>query len=284
MPTCVWKNLVCRNGVHKELFGDTTGPDNLFFTKFRDSCWKSIHTDQEFQTLKITNQALKSRRDMVIHSLKRILTVPDKNNSLPRDDYRQRAALMLTLLGETPERGVHWLRPGAAHHAWWMPSILYPAKTFAFSAQAGYDKDMVAKLKSLCSAVSMHFFYVEKWLNASVDADAPPYNDLLLWHELNDYKKHDPKVVNAANKAFDRHFWYLTEECVVLALFSNSLSNRKTKGIAQQLSRIPCPKNFEIGHPRFPVLTHTTKLVSWLISSVPSPGYRFIACTLILPG
>ena len=28
---------------------------------------------------------------------------------------------------------------------------LYPAKMFAFSAQAGYDKDRVAKLKSLCS-------------------------------------------------------------------------------------------------------------------------------------
>ena len=120
----VFERILC--AVHKELFGDTSGPDNTFFTNFRDSIWKHINTEQEFETLQISNRALKSRRNTVIHSLKRILTVPDKNNTLPRDDYRECAELMLLLLGETPERGVHWMRPGAAHHARWMPSILYP--------------------------------------------------------------------------------------------------------------------------------------------------------------
>lgn len=32
----------------------------------------------------------------------------------------------------------------------WMPSISYLAKIFAFSAQAGYDKDMIGKLEALC--------------------------------------------------------------------------------------------------------------------------------------
>ena len=59
--------------------------------------------------------------------------MPDGKNSLPRDDYRECAELMLMLLGTTPIRGAHWLKPGAAHHARWMPSILYPAKMFPFT-------------------------------------------------------------------------------------------------------------------------------------------------------
>jgi len=83
----VFERILC--AVHKELFGDTLGPDNTFFTNCRDSIWKHINTEQEFKTLQISNRALKSRRDTVILSLKRILTVPDKNNTLPRDDYRE---------------------------------------------------------------------------------------------------------------------------------------------------------------------------------------------------
>jgi len=73
----------------------------------------------------------------------KILSVPGRKNSLPRDDYRECAELMLMILGTTPARGAHWLKPGAAHHAHWMPSILYPAKMFAFSTQAGYDRNIV---------------------------------------------------------------------------------------------------------------------------------------------
>ena len=41
------------------------------------------------------------------------------------------------------------MTPGAVYHAQWIPSILYPAKMFAFSAQTGYDKSMISKLEVL---------------------------------------------------------------------------------------------------------------------------------------
>ncbi|GBM58074.1 hypothetical protein AVEN_77243-1 [Araneus ventricosus] len=91
---------------------------------------------------------------------------------------------MFILLGETPERGINWLKPGTTHHARWMQSILSPAKMFAFSAQAGYDKDMISKLEALCKFNAL--FYVKNRLSSSIVADAP-YNDLKLWHDLNKY-------------------------------------------------------------------------------------------------
>ena len=139
-----------------------------------------------------------------------------------------------------------------------MPSILYPAKMFVFSAQAGYDKDMISKLEALCKFNAL--FDIKNWLASSTGADAP-YNILNLWHELNKYWRHDPVVSNVAMK---RHFWYLTEECTVFSLFSNRLSYSERQVIAQTLLQISPCKDFESkrSHPNFPVLNHTTKLSS----------------------
>ncbi|GBM85416.1 hypothetical protein AVEN_114591-1 [Araneus ventricosus] len=168
---------------------------------------------------------------------------------------------MFILLGETPERGINWLKPGTTHHPRWMPSILYPAKMFAFSAQAGYNKDMISKLEALCKFNAL--FYVKNWLSSSIVADAP-YNDFKLWHDLKKYCRHDPQVSNAAMKAMERHLWYLTEECAVFSLFSNRLSSSERQLIARTLLRIPPPKEFESErvHPTFPIFNHSTKLSS----------------------
>ena len=129
----------------------------------------------------------------------------------------------------------------------------------AFSAQAQYDKAMVSKLEALCKFNAL--FYIENWLPSSIGANAA-YNDLKLWHDLNKYCKHDPQITNAAIKAMKRHFWYLTKECAMFSLFSDRLSSSEWQQIAQTLLRIPGPKQFERGHPTFPVLSHSTELSS----------------------
>lgn len=40
-----------------------------------------------------------------------------------RDDYREAAELTTLALGHRPPRGVHFLRPGACHHARWMAKV-----------------------------------------------------------------------------------------------------------------------------------------------------------------
>ena len=261
----VYERILC--AIHKELFGNTSGPDNVQFTEFRDAIWRNINTKQPFKTLCIKDQVLNRRREVVINSLKRILSVPDRKNSLPRDDYRECAELMLMILRETPERGSQWMHPGATHHARWMPSILFPAKMFAFSEQAGYDSSMIEKLEALCMFNSL--FYVDKWLKASVGADAP-YNDLELWHDLNEYRKYDEKVANVAINALERHFWYLTEECAVFSIFSHRLPDAERQQIARCLSKTRCPKEFEKGHPTFHCSTAAHRLS---ISSDRSRGF-----------
>ena len=252
----VFERVLC--AVHKQLFGDTSGPENTEFTNFRDSIWKTIVTENGFRTLQLRDRVLQTRKEEVIDSIKQILTVPGRKNSLPRDDYRECAELMLMLLGTTPVRGAHWLKPGATHHARWMPSILYPAKMFAFHTQAGYDRDMVEKLEALCKFNAL--FYVEKWLRSSVGVDAP-FNDLQLWHSLNDYRRYDSAVADAAITALERHLWYLTEECVVFSLFTNHVDDAERQQIARQLQRTAQPATFERGQPMFPILTPRTKLV-----------------------
>ena len=187
--------------------------------------------------------------------------------------------LMLVILGETPELGSHWLHPGATHHAGWMPSILYPAKMFAFSEQAGYDTSMVEKLEALCMFNSL--LYVDKWLKASVGVDAP-YNDLQLWHDLHEYRLYDEKVADAAIKALERNFWYLTEECAVFSMFSNRISNAERQQRARCLLKTRCPKEFEKGHPTFPLLNSSTKIIdligpkSWFLFRSMNVGTNWL--------
>ena len=161
---------------------------------------------------------------------------------------------MLILLGE-----ITWKKNTLDESRNLMLSILNPAKMFVFSAQAGYDKDMISKLGALCKFNAL--FHIKNWLTWSVRAHTL-YNDLNLWHELNKYCRHDPLVSNAAMKAMERHFWYLTKECTVFSLSSDFPLQKAA--IAWTLLWIPPCKDFESerDHPTFPVLNHSTKLSS----------------------
>lgn len=59
---------------------------------------------------------------------------------------------------------------------------------------------MISKLEALCTFNAL--FSGEKWLSASIASDTP-YNNLQLWHDLNQYGKYDPTVVQAARTALE---------------------------------------------------------------------------------
>ena len=88
---------------------------------------------------------------------------------------------MLILLDEVPPRGIHWLRPGAYHHARWMSAVLYSGKMYAFGEQLNYSQSRLENLRRFCMFNAM--FYVKTWLSAVSATDAPS-NDLQLWHDL----------------------------------------------------------------------------------------------------
>lgn len=253
----IMERILC--AAWQELFGPTSSPDNPEFKELKTS-WKSLADKSHFKTLNLSDRRLKHLRTENIEFIQNQLTStsPDgKMDSLPRDDYRECAELMLILLGVEPPRGTHWMQPGAYHHARWMATIIYSAKMYAFGEQLGYDQAKMEKLKRIC--VFNALFYVRYWLSAVRCADAPA-NDLQFNAEMNQFKKIDPDLAKAVLTVLNRHMWYLTEEAVPLALFSSRVPDTEKKRIALQILKMKAGDALTRGVPIFPQLKPSTKL------------------------
>ena len=141
--------------------------------------------------------------------------------------------LFIVLLGgEVPN--VKFQRPGAMHRARWMAHAIYAAKITLFAAQ----------LRELCSPRELAslrrftFFvaevYVTRWFEAPV-ASFAPVNDLKLAADLRDF--HDTEIGKACMKTFSRHFWYLSEPLVAMALFDHRLPAAEKKALAEAMQQ-----------------------------------------------
>lgn len=255
----IYERILC--SVWRVLFGETSSPDTPEFKDFKNSWHKITDHNTNFKTLEIRNRKLQLRSNDVTTFLYEQLTNANTNDSLPRDDYRECAELMIILLGGVPPRGLHWLKPGAYHHARWMPTIIYSAKMFAFGHLLQFDPEKMKKLERLC--IFNTLYYIKPWLMASHGVDAP-ITDLQLWHDLKEYHAIDPEVSDAAVSAMERHFWYITEELAPFSLFSNQVSEAEKRKIACQLRKVKPSHSelLELGVPVFPTLNSSSKLVS----------------------
>ena len=75
----------------------------------------------------------------------------------------------------------------------------------------------------MCIASLLHYY---SWVFVSQATEAPS-QDLLLWYDLKTYKQIDPQIGTAARKVVENHLWYLSNELVGLALFSDNVSTEK---------------------------------------------------------
>ena len=83
-----------------------------------------------------------------------------------------------------------------------------------------------------------------------IGADAP-INDLILYKKLLKYKELDAEVAEIAISKLSLHLWYLTEEVVVFALFSNKLDNDdKARMAAKLLIYALTPGQLKVGKPK----------------------------------
>lgn len=236
------------------LFGSTISPDNELFKHFRKG-WETIDKSK-FTSLHIKTREMKSKRNEVVTVMKSCLR--DKK-LLIRNDYQECAELMLVLLGETPDRGIHWQKPGACHHARWMSTVIYAAKMYLFNEQMGYDEEMVSKLEQICLFNAL--VYTKHWLQASKGVDAPA-NDLQLIKELKEFEEINEAVSVKTLTTFQNHYWYLTEEVAVFALFSNKVTATEKRQITQKLKKYNCLQTLPKGVPTFPEVTNSTKISS----------------------
>ena len=132
----------------------------------------TILDKDDFKCLDVKVRNMKLQQDSAIAIFKEQLKNKD---FLLRDNYKECTGLMLILLGEIPDRGVHWRKLGAFHHARWMSFVIYAAKMYLFRDSMGYNEETTLKLRDIYLFNAL--VYVKHWLVCSVEVDAP-FNDL----------------------------------------------------------------------------------------------------------
>lgn len=214
--------VVCSN-VFIAVFGRSAGPEVKLFRSFREF-WPKINQNKyeactenhlNEESLPLKAETITFANDML-----------KKHNSQQlREDYREFLELTLIFLGETPPHGIRFRVPGAFHHARWMSKMLYVLKLFIFRKQFPLDEfQSKACLEFSLFAV---FIYVKAWIQCPNTCDAP-VNDLNLIRTISKYYPSESYIAKAAKTAISRHLWYLSEELVPLALFSE-LVHKNTK-------------------------------------------------------
>ena len=79
---------------------------------------------------------------------------------------------------------------------------------------------------------------------------------------LHKYEQVDTEVADVAIGAMKRHLFYLTEENVVMSLFSNRLSEDEKSRMACRLLSCPKPESSKVEKPKPPTLDESASLLS----------------------
>lgn len=124
--------------------------------------------------------------------------------------------------------------PGATNNARWMARILYAMKTYLFRQHLDLHPDFIDSLERFCMFSAL--IYTKHWNRCTIAVDAA-FNDLQLWKELDAYQEIDVEIANAALRAHKRHLWYLSDELIVLSLFSEKVSNEIKRNMSRQMPR-----------------------------------------------
>ena len=260
--------LACRHhileivvgAVWKLLFGKVLGPENELFARFK-SAWDSVDKQMPLNTITIEHPWLSVVKNNVVRDLTNILTTNcTSSKKLPRDDYRECAENTLAILGETPPRGMHMMKPGAISQARWMACNIYAGKMYMFLNHMSYNDETVRKLHRINTFLSL--FYTSAWMKASIGADAP-INDLHLFKDMISYRDIDYELANVVIDKMENHFWYLTEEVVPFALFSKlpEMTSDFKQEIASKLLNTPVPERLRMGKPVFRKISSDTSLL-----------------------
>jgi len=212
--------LACRHHMHEILlsdvftvcFGPSSGPEVIFFKRFRDK-WDSLLSHQP----KLDTTPLISASD----SLKSFIN--DKlTQKHPRDDYLELLQLAGYMVGLKIEATVR--RPGAIHRARWMAKALYTLKIELL--YEGNEKILQLTGRQLQATQRFNRFvvevYIQAWFSCRATVDAPS-NDIQLINRLKDYS--DEAISKTGLKMMARHSWYLSPEMATVAIFSSLLSN-----------------------------------------------------------
>lgn len=227
--------LACRHHIHEILLaeafritmGSSSGPEILLLKRFKEF-WPNVNVADYKPGIEVPNIA-NQLQDVSIDV--KNFVIEQLAMTHQRDDYRELLELTLMFLGEVPERGVSFRKPGAIHRARFMARLIYSLKIFMFR-DTGFklSKQEAKGLEDFCSfGVG---FYVKAWFQCSLSTAAPA-NDLRLLKLL---ATANSPVVKVAMKKLCGHLWYLSEELVGLAFFDRNIDAVEKRAMVERLS------------------------------------------------
>lgn len=223
--------------VFKLCFGPSNSPEIPIFKRFK-SVWDKI--DQNlYQGLDLKNETHNFNSTNFKNILSKKLCI--------RDDYQELVELTLIVLNQPPAT-IHWRAPGPIHHARWMAKLIYAIKIFLFRSQRkvfNLTKKEESQLQRFVLFGAL--IYTKIWIESPLAAEAP-MNDLNLWLNLKKYEVIDFELCTAARQVLERHLWYLSDELVGLALFSDVVTSSEKKKIVDGMKTEPEPRHIR-GNP-----------------------------------
>jgi len=234
--------LACRHHVMELILskvfsvccGPSSAPDIPIFKRFR-AVWAGIvHSNYRIMDLK---EGCETFQQSTLQFLRQIIG----SHRQIRDDYQELIELTMVILGSPPPI-IHWRSPGPVHHARWMAKLLYAIKIILFRDQRDVFQLTKAEETRLQRFVLFGaLLYSKSWTNAPFAAEAPA-EDLQLWTDLKKYEKIDPEVGKAARSVLERHLWYLSDETVGLALFSEQVTSEDKELLVSNLMKEPAER------------------------------------------
>ena len=143
----------------------------------------------------------------------------------------------------------------------------------AFSDQCMYSSDFVEKLEAFVLYTTL--FYLPWWTRSGF-ATKGPKNDIDVIRtnahiSLFVDNENLNEIADAVHQKSQAHTRYLTDELVVLSLFSEAVSNDDKHQIAEKLLSFSWPSEFVPGKPQLPFVNPDAALAdfvgpnSWLL-------------------
>ena len=102
------------------------------------------------------------------------------------------------------------------------------------------------------------FVYIKFWFSYTSLTRAAT-NDIQLYKQITTFKRVDKNVSGAALVVLQRHTWYLTEDCISIALFNPDLEDDEKNKLARKIGELPTTQ-LEIRKPTLPTVSARSKI------------------------
>lgn len=233
--------LMCRHHSHdlilkhvgEKLFGDSTAPTFNFESLNLKRSWENLNLEQFLPYVPENVNEARMLADFQADATNTLISQAEKRQT--RDDYAELTDLALKFLGKSDITKKSFMVPGTISNARWMAKGQYVLKAFLLRHQLTIEEDSLDKLRRFALFISL--IYAKYWNYCTSIFDAP-VNDLHMLQELEKYRIIDEEVANTALKAYSRHLWYLSDELVVLSLFSDHLVHDEKEMMRRKLTPV----------------------------------------------